>query len=460
MAAIGVKLRNMTLARMGRDANGAGRGRWQLAGWLLLVALSGGCNSAHDVPGTDEGESAAHQTGAVVIVVPAQERSLERTVSGLARCETLPEKLAPLTAAVEGQVREILVQQGQSVTAGQPIIAFDTTLAKADLAEKSAARDSLVAALALLQSVPREKERRATELAIEQAKIATERAKAVVDNLRPLRARNEVSEQQMLDAERALGQAEVLEQTAQAQLEALLLGPREEAVAEAEAKIAVARRAVDSSQARLDLHTIRAPIAGRLEGLACRLGQTIPVSAELGSVVDTRQVLAVGWLPVARAREIRVAQTAAIHAAEQREATASSSADHQKLAGRVVFVGQVADRQTGNLPVHVLIDNEQADLVVGQTVSLEIIIETTPPTLAVPEAAIHDEGEGPRLTVIRDGKTVVLKPTLGPADDGWVAVSGTDLKPGEAIAVEGAYNLPEGTEVQTAPVTGGADAHP
>ena len=453
----------MTRNRVVHFVPSAGCFRWLLACWPLLLAGTLGCTGAHDAVTTGGSEDEAHAAHVVVLVVPAEDRSIERTVSALARCETLPEKLAPLTAALEGQVREILVEQGQPVTAGQPIIAFDTTLAKADLAEKTAAHDSLVATLRLLQSVPREKERRASELAIQQAKIAKERAKAVVDSLRPLRARNEVSEQQMLDAERALAQAEVQEQTAAAQLEALLLGPREEAVAEAEAKIAVAKRAVDSSQARLDLHTIRAPIAGRLDSLACRLGQTIPVSTELGVVVDARQVLALAWLPVTLARQVRTDQTAEVHANERGALPSSAAAEHAPVhdapSGRVVFVGQVADRQTGNVPVHVLIDNEHGQFVVGQTLNLEIIIETTLKMLAVPQTAIHDEGEGPRVTVVREGKTVVLKPTLGAAHEGWVAVGGTDLKPGEPVAVEGAYNLPEGAEVQTAPATSGADEH-
>ena len=35
------------------------------------------------------------------------------------------------------------------------------------------------------------------------------------------------------------------------------------------------------------------------------------------------------------------------------------------------------------------------------------------------------------------------------ADDGWIAVLGTDLKAGEPVIVVGAYNLPDGTEVTT-----------
>ena len=49
----------------------------------------------------------------------------------------------------------------------------------ADLGEKKAARDSLSASLTLLKSLPRREERRANELAVEQARVAVERAKAI-----------------------------------------------------------------------------------------------------------------------------------------------------------------------------------------------------------------------------------------------------------------------------------------
>ncbi len=121
-----------------------------------------------------------------------------------ARCEAIPDHLATLTPAVEGHVHELLVEEGDTVKKGQPIVELDRTVAQADLAEKTATRDGLKASLALLKSLPRPEERRANELAVEQAKVAVERAQATVERLRPLRARHEVSEQQVFDAEKAL----------------------------------------------------------------------------------------------------------------------------------------------------------------------------------------------------------------------------------------------------------------
>jgi hypothetical protein len=55
------------------------------------------------------------------------------------------------------------------------------------------------------------------------------------------------------------------------------------------------------------------------------------------------------------------------------------------------------------------------------------------------------------VTVVRDGKAAVLKPTIGASDSSWVAISGTDLAEGESVVVAGAYNLPDGTAVRIVP---------
>ena len=77
----------------------------------------------------------------------------------------------------------------------------------------------------------------------------------------------------------------------------MMIGPRPEAIAEAEGKIKTADALVAFSQAHLDYHTIRSPIDGVLDSLTCHPGQTIAIGSPIGEVVDTRQVFAVVWLP-------------------------------------------------------------------------------------------------------------------------------------------------------------------
>ncbi len=425
---------------------------------LVLFLPILGCR--HGAAESTEGDS-----GQVVVrVVAVERREMAEHVSGLGRCEALPERLAMLTSLIDGRVDTVLIAQGETVTIGQAIVQLDTTVAQADLAEKEAARDSLVAARKLLESLPRPEEQQAAKLAIEDAGIAVARAQSVVDRTRPLRARNDVSEQQMFETEQALAQAKVQQQSAEAAYQVLMLGPRSEAIAEAQAKIDEAQTAVASSQAKLDLHTIAAPIGGVLDSLNCHPGQTLTVGMTVGQVVDSQRVFATAWLPVRAAQRIRPGQSAQVEADQIATSADAKAADSDKandadesashrlaLEGSVVFVGRVVDPQTGNVPVRVAVDNTDSALAIGQIVDVSIAVTKPSDTLAVPlEAVHHTAGEEPLITVVREGVAVVLKPHLGTVSDGWVAVAGTDLQPGEPVIVEGAYNLPEGTAVTIA----------
>ena len=271
-------------------------------------------------------------------------------MEGLGRCDALPDRIATLTPAIEGHVHELLVAQGDMVKKGQPIVELDKVVAQADLAEKTATRDGLKASLVLLQSLPRPAERRANELLVEQAKVAVEQAKASADRLRPLVIRREASAQQLLDAERAVKQAVILQETGEAQLRATIIGPRPEAVAEAQGRIKTADALVAFSGAHLEFHTIRAPIDGVLDSLTCRLGQTIAIGSAIGEVVDTRRVFASIWLPTRSAATVHIGQPALVRPADARDPSPDSSPpDNGGMTGKVAFVGRVlrpSDRGT------------------------------------------------------------------------------------------------------------------
>jgi len=126
----------------------------------------------------------------------------------------------------------------------------------------------------------------------------------------------------------------------------------------------------------------------------------------------------------------------------------SSEAREEGMAGKVAFVGRMADPQTGNLPIRVLVDNPQGRLAIGQSVQVSIVVEERKAVLQVPAAAVLDLGEGPVVCIVRDGKSVVLHPEVRMPHQGWIEISGTDLKEGELVVVEGGYNLPESTPVK------------
>jgi RND family efflux transporter MFP subunit len=423
--------------------------RWWIPAALVVLGIAG-CRGVHEPTAAGEEHAEKEEAHVAVRTEPAKRGAIVETVEGLGRSEALPDHVATLTPAIEGHVHELLVMQGEPVKKGQPIVVLDQVVARADLAEKTATRDGLKASLTLLKSLPRPEERRPSELAVDLAKVAVERARAVAEGLESLqRDGNLVSKQQIFDAEKALEAARLQEQSAEATLRAMMIGPRPEAVAEAEGRIKTADALVAFSQAHLDYHTIRAPIDGTLDSLTCHPGQTIAVGTPIGEVVDARQLFASVWLPIRTALAVHVGQHARVWPGDARVAAPdASAAEEEGLDGKIAFVGQVADPQTGNLPIRILVDNPGGRLALGESIRVSITVSEGKDVLQVPAAAVLDLGEGPVLNVVRDGKAVVLHPEVGTPHDGWVAVAGTDLKEGEPVIVEGGYNLPEGTPVK------------
>jgi RND family efflux transporter MFP subunit len=409
----------------------------------LLLAAVLGCEGGSSRESKDD-EDAAGGAPLTVRAEPARRRTIDEFVHGLGRCEPLPEKLAAIIAGVEGRVLKILSAPGDAVKAGQPIVELDPTIALANLDEKTASRQTLEASLRLLRALPRPEERKSLELAIEQAKAGVEKADSTVQRLRPLIERREISAEQMHQAEVALWQARLQQQTAQLQLDIAMLGPRSQAVDEAQAKIAAAGATVAAAKAQLELCTIRAPISGVLDSLACHPGQAVAIGAPIGEIVDVHQVFVVVGLSVADARHVQPGQSARIAPPASGEAVAGAPRP-EMLLGRVTTAGRIADPQTGNLPVRILVDNARGNLVTGQIAVATIVFRENRDRLAVPAEAIQDLGEGPVLVVVREGKAAVLHPKSGVRDARWVEVLDTDLQAGELVVTDGAYNLPEGT---------------
>ena len=73
-----------------------------------------------------------------------------------------------------------------------------------------------------------------------------------------------------------------------------------------------------------------------------------------------------------------------------REVAAAVGCSHTHIAE--IANGRVADPQTGNLPIRVLLDNPRGLLTIGQSIRLSIVVEERKAVLQVPTAAILDLG--------------------------------------------------------------------
>jgi RND family efflux transporter MFP subunit len=423
----------------------------QLAPTALIVMLLGTSSCLH---GTHELEPNEHGEKPVAVEAePVREMRMEQILRSIGTTSPLPSNRVIVAPAVEGIVAEILVDEGDEVKAGQPIVRVDDRLAQRELAERKAARAELEAQATLLKAPPRPEEQHVADMEVERARVAEELAQTVVDRLIPLNRRKEISDQQLFEAQQKQRDAKLARQVAEGHRTVLMLGPKAEAVAEVEAKIARADAAIMSAETRLAYFTLTSPRPGYVEKINCHPGQLLAVGTVAAEVLDWSQVRITVGVPARDAALLRNGQEARIlddH--DALDAASHEAAGHEEeeepLVGKIVFIGAEATSETGTVPVHVHVSNHDQRLRLHTVVALEIVVNVVPDALVVPESAVVELEEGPTIAIVHEGKAEILHPKVGLRQHGLIQVIDDELHAGDLVITRGGYNLPEDTPLK------------
>jgi multidrug efflux system membrane fusion protein len=256
-----------------------------------------------------------------------------------------------------------------------------------------------------------------------------------------------VPDVQLLDEERNEQTAKAEWDIAEAQLQLLEKGPRDEVRQESQVEVNVAKL-------QLTYCRVTAPFAGEVIEIKTRVGQRADVGTPLITILDTSEVLVQARVPGNRL----VGVWAAIKAADKKSPASirCSSFAGEVFSAQGGWLNQQTEAQTSDVPVKLRVQNPKGLLRVGMTVQVELF-EPEVECVAVPEAAISVNEEGHRVvTVIRDGKAVPTEIDIASKTEpeiragGWVRVI-KGLDPGDVVAVENGYALPKDTPVTIQP---------
>ncbi|MEJ2357066.1 MAG: HlyD family efflux transporter periplasmic adaptor subunit [Deinococcales bacterium] len=254
-------------------APGAGTGR--ATPGAAPVVVSEGAKGA--VPGapvtgapTREGGSAA--TGAT----PSPEGGTVESglpVSTFAEAEVRPRRTADLAFAVSGVVSERLVEVGDEVEAGAPLLRLDSSSEQALLRQAEAALAAADAQVGVAQAaeVAARQQVAAADAGVAVAKAQLDAAEAAV-KLTLHEAANAIAraEAQRAAAAAAVAQAEAAAAQARAATEQATA-----AVKEAQARRDQAAAARDSAALAVERRTLRAPFAGRVLAVPIEVGEAV-----------------------------------------------------------------------------------------------------------------------------------------------------------------------------------------
>jgi RND family efflux transporter MFP subunit len=407
--------------------------RPRLLSSLLAGLLAAGCLSgcASKPPPPDETAAPAP-----VGVEPKKELIFGEWTEILGATQPLPGRSARVTAPIEGHVVWLLhdpaakgqaLVEGQRVEKGQVIGQLDDRIARATRAKAKAAEDDL------------KQTQQQAELAVQVARLDVQSKEKLVSNgTNPsrLQAISEIEVEKariaLKDAESKLKGVAAKQEAGKAELEAL--------------------------DEQIELFKLRAPIAGRLGTIQAVPGQTLTPGAMVAEVIDLDEIDVLCFVPP---------QITARLALNQETRIATEKGEEKGPRGKVVYIAEQAQPDTGSFAVKVRFPNREVGLRSGSVVRIEVLTKPEQPRITVADAALMEDQNPPAVVVVPEFKTVknaetgkdeqvgqarVLRVTLGVRNRAWQRaeiLSLFDPKTKEQIpltedlqfVVKGAYGL-------------------
>ncbi|MDW7554433.1 HlyD family efflux transporter periplasmic adaptor subunit (plasmid) [Azospirillum brasilense] len=227
--------------------------------------------------------------------------------SGNGRIEAVEIDIATKTA---GRVEDILVDEGDFVTAGQVLARMDTDVLQAQAKQAEAQKQQAVIGVetARHQVLQRQAERQAALSLVAQREAERDVAQKQLARSEELEARGTTS-RQVLDSDRArFESANAAVSAAKAQVAAA-----DAAIATAEAQVVNARAAVDAAAATVERiqadirdSTLRSPRDGRVQFRVAQPGEVLGAGGRVLNMVDLSDVYMTFFLPTEAAGRVRI----------------------------------------------------------------------------------------------------------------------------------------------------------
>jgi membrane fusion protein, multidrug efflux system len=228
------------------------------------------------------------------------------------------------------------------------------------------------------------------------------------------------------------------------------IAPREQAdtsrtaVTALNATVDADRAAVENAKVQLQYATIAAPIAGRTGTLMVHEGNLVRAN-DATPLVTINQVSPVS---VAFAiPESRLPELNRYMARGSLQVTATPPNDDVPSVGRITFVDNAVDQNTGTIKIKGTFPNGDRRLWPGQFVNVVVTLTTDPEAIVVPSVAVQDGQQGQYVFTVKNDQTVEMRPVTVARARGAETVIASGLQAGETVVTDGHLRLVPGTRI-------------
>jgi multidrug efflux system membrane fusion protein len=253
-----------------------------------------------------------------------------------------------------------------------------------------------------------------------------------------------------LDRDLAQAKNAEVQATRFAQLVERGIAPREQAdtartaLSALNATLDADRAAVENAKVQLQYATIVAPLTGKTGALMVHAGNLVRAndSTPLVTINQVAPVSVSFAIPESRLPDLNryLAQgTLQVTAAPPNEDVPST--------GRIAFVDNAVDQNTGTIRVKATFPNADRRLWPGQYVNVVVMLTTDPGAIVVPSAAVQAGPEGPYVFKVTGEQTVEMQPVAVARTRGAETVIASGVQPGETVVTDGHLRLVPGARI-------------
>ncbi len=311
--------------------------------------------------------------GPAVVVDIVRRGDLVRTVVASGHVET-PFRVE-IGAQITGVVQDVLVEQGQRVTRGQPLIAIEASELNAAVVQ---ARGVVAQAEARVRQMDELTLPSARET-LAEARANLLNAQATFDRTADLERKGSTTRVALDDARKALDVARA--QARAAELQVFTSSPNGSAYVMARTQLDQARASLDTATSRLSYATIAAPRDGVLisrsveRGAIAQPGKALMVLAPDG---DTQLVLQIDE------------RNLGLIALGQPAVASADAFPERRFDARVNYINPGVDLSRASVEVKLTVPDPPAYLRQDMTVSVDIEVARRANTLVLPTRSLHD----------------------------------------------------------------------
>jgi multidrug efflux system membrane fusion protein len=324
-------------------------------------------------------------------------------------------------AQVGGQITKVNIQDGQEVKKDTLLFTIDSRPIEGQMNQANAN---------LLRS----------QAQLEQAEANLQRDMAQERNARAMADRaQKLFDEKLISRE----QAEQLRAAADVQTNAL--NADRAAINSAKAQIEADKSVINNLKVQLGYTTVEAPIDGRIGTVTTKLGNIAAANTtELVQILQVEPIYVSFAVPEARLADVKRYMGSGTLPVTAKAQDGTGDAE----TGQLTFIDNSVDTSTGTIKLKATFQNKGHKLWPGQFVNVTLRLTTRGGALVVPNQAVQTGQDGTFVYVVKDDRTVEVRPVVtGPRIDLDLVIE-KGLQAGEIVVTEGQLRLQPGARVQ------------